>query len=115
MERGIDEADDHGESGHFPQDSDEVVPLHLADAVEGSEVPPREILEARVEFGEPALELAASIAWRRLELGCQRIALPLDLPILGSGEDHLVDDRQSIRFHEHVFRAVEADALGAEL
>ena len=115
MERRIDQADDHGESGHFPQDSDEVVPLHLADALEGSEVPPREILEARVEFGEPPLEVAPPIARGGVQLACHRLALPPGLPVRRGGKDHLVDDRQSIGFHEHVFRAVEADALGAKL
>ena len=68
-----------------------------------------------VEIGEPAFEISTSIVRRRLELLGEGVALPLGLSVLRRGENHLMDDGEPVRLHEHVLRPVESDSLGAEL
>src|SRR2546421_737036 len=100
--------------GHHPQDAAELPPLHPPEVLQRSDVPPREVLEAGIQLGELAFEISTTVIRSRLHLLGERLALPFDLAVLGRREDHLMDDREPIRLHEHVFRPVEPDSLSAK-
>src|SRR2546425_1048 len=115
VKRGVDQADDDREPGHLSEDSDEILALHPTEVVQGSDVPPREIFQAGIDLGDPSLEVSTPVVRRRLKLFGQGLPLPLDLPVLRRGEDHLMDDREPVGLHEHVFRPIQSDPLSPEL
>src|SRR3989442_3599779 len=73
------------------------------------------MFQAAITLGNPNLEVSTPVVRCRLKLFGEGLPLPLDLPVLRRGEDHLMDDREPVVLHEHGFRPIQSDPLSPEL
>src|SRR2546427_9035796 len=98
MERRVDEPDDDREPGHLPQDAHEVLPLHPTEVLQRSDVPPREVFEAGINFGELAFEISTTVVCGRLDFLYDPLPPPFYLSVLRPRQDHLIGDPGAIGF-----------------
>src|SRR2546428_12070291 len=80
-----------------------------------STIPPEKLSQTAIALAEPSLQVSTPVVRCRLELFGQGLTLPLALSVLRRREDHLVNDREPVGLHEHVFRPIEPDPLSPEL
>src|SRR5436853_5975774 len=115
MEGRIDQADDHRESLHRPEDADEILLLQATEFLQRAQISPGEIPKHRFQEGDAFRKGVPLLVLRGLDFGLECPHLAGDPSIVRRGEDHLMDDIEPVRLHEHVLRPVQADPLRAEL